>query len=95
MMNNLQAFRLPQMDSDVDSDLGYKFNTLQQYQTSDSETEDFKKKELPGQQDDNFDDISEHSSDDIDSDSDASPLLKNIKKKEKRKKRKMEKLAMQ
>lgn len=82
------------MDSDVDSDAGQKFHTLLQYQTSDSETDDFKLKQLPGQQDDNFDDISEHSSDDVDSDLDASPLFKDIKKKEKRKKRKMEKLEL-
>lgn len=43
--------------------------------------------------DDGIDDISEHSSDDIVSDSDGefqSPLVKQIKKEKKRKKRKME-----
>ncbi len=67
---------------------------------SDSETEDMprrnKGKELPAPNPDDIDigDISEHSSDEIDSEIDeqASPLLKEIKKKEKRKKRKLEKI---
>lgn len=69
---------------------------------SDSETDDFyqvaKKQAFGAKQGytnndlDDFDDISEHSSDDKDSDSDgqSSPIQKQLKKQNKRKNRKME-----
>lgn len=93
------------LDSDAESDAGstsYRFSLgLQQvqniYGNSDSENESdtfFNKK--VGRKDEiddiGINDISEHSSDEIDSDSDevTSPLMKQIKKDKKRKRRKME-----
>jgi hypothetical protein len=94
------------LDSDADSDAGstsYRFSLgIQQvpnnYGNSDSENEGdtfFNKKVGRGKDevdDIGINDISEHSSDEIDSDSDevTSPLMKQIKKDKKRKRRKME-----
>jgi hypothetical protein len=95
-------------DSDVDSDAGstsHRFgltpmlqSNYQQNNNSDSENEEtyqYRKKNKPEDIDDMgmIDDISEHSSDDIDSESGdeaVTPLQKQIKKQNKRKKRKME-----
>lgn len=89
------------MDSDVDSDAGstsHRFSLGQNMHprdNSDSETDGELFQRKKGKEDDDIgiDDISEHSSDEIDSDSDGggeSLVQKIIKKKEKRKKRKIE-----
>lgn len=79
-MNQLQSFkyREPQIDSDVDSDAGstsHRFSlgqTMHPRDNSDSETESdvFQRKRGKEEDDIGIDDISEHSSDEIDSDSD-------------------------
>lgn len=95
--NNFLAFRTKgEADSDCESD-GEKFvlriNKEKSYlDVSDSDNEDGFNRRGGKIDDIDIADISEHSSDDIDSDSDelVSPDQKQIKKEKKRKKRKME-----